>query len=163
MIALAGVAIHSKIYESSASLVYRGIREVDNRALVVKLLKPDYSSPQELTRYREEYEITVVAYYSGNAEKAEKAVAEIESKGGSAITLQADVSNVADVERLFQETLNRFGTINVVVYCAGFMSLKPIVELDIEIFDKIIATNLRGTFLMLQQAAKHLPSGGPGS
>lgn len=103
---------------------------------------------------------SVVAHYSGNAEKAEKAVAEIESKGGSAIALQADVSNVADVERLFQETLNRFGTINVVVHCAGFMSLKPIVEMDIDIFDKIIATNLRGTFLMLQQAAKHLPSGG---
>ncbi|MBF2005099.1 MAG: PAS domain S-box protein [Chlorogloeopsis fritschii C42_A2020_084] len=58
MIALPGVAIHSKIYESSASLVYRGIREQDDRPLVVKLLKQDYPSPQELTRYRQEYEIT---------------------------------------------------------------------------------------------------------
>ena len=103
---------------------------------------------------------SVVAHYSGNAEKAEKAVAEIEAKGGSAVALQADVSNVADVERLFQETLNRFGIINVVVHCAGSMTLKPIVESDIETFDKTIAINLRGTFLMLQQAAKHLPSGG---
>uniref|UniRef100_A0A0C1R2B3 Protein kinase domain-containing protein n=1 Tax=Tolypothrix bouteillei VB521301 TaxID=1479485 RepID=A0A0C1R2B3_9CYAN len=58
MIALAGVAIQSKIYESSASLVYRGIREQDRRAIVVKMLKQDYPSPQELTRYRQEYEIT---------------------------------------------------------------------------------------------------------
>ncbi|MEP1078129.1 hypothetical protein NDI52_22235 [Leptolyngbya sp. PL-A3] len=58
MIALAGVTIHSKIYESSASLVYRGIREEDGRAIVVKLLKQDYPSPQELTRYRQEYAIT---------------------------------------------------------------------------------------------------------
>jgi serine/threonine protein kinase len=58
MIALPGVAIHSKIYESSASVVYRGIREQDDRPLVVKLLKQDYPSPQELTRYRQEYEIT---------------------------------------------------------------------------------------------------------
>jgi predicted ATPase len=58
MIALAGVAIQSKIYESSASLVYRGIRVQDERSLVVKLLKQDYPSPQELTRYRQEYEIT---------------------------------------------------------------------------------------------------------
>ncbi|NHC37347.1 PAS domain S-box protein [Scytonema millei] len=58
MIALPGVAILSKIYESSASLVYRGIREQDERAIVVKLLKQNYPSPQELTRYKQEYEIT---------------------------------------------------------------------------------------------------------
>lgn len=58
MIALAGVAIQSKIYESSASLVYRGIRVEDELAIVVKMLKQDYPSPQELTRYRQEYEIT---------------------------------------------------------------------------------------------------------
>jgi PAS domain S-box-containing protein len=58
MIALAGVAIQSKIYSSSTSLVYRGIRMQDNRALIVKVLKQDYPSPQELTRYRQEYEIT---------------------------------------------------------------------------------------------------------
>ncbi|MEH2025344.1 AAA family ATPase [Nostoc sp.] len=58
MIALPGVAIQSKIYESSASLVYRGIRVQDNLAVVVKILKQDYPSPQELTRYRQEYEIT---------------------------------------------------------------------------------------------------------
>ncbi|MFN6498647.1 MAG: AAA family ATPase [Nostoc sp. DedQUE01] len=58
MIAPAGVAIQSKIYESSASLVYRGIRVQDNLAVVVKILKQDYPSPQELTRYRQEYEIT---------------------------------------------------------------------------------------------------------
>jgi tRNA A-37 threonylcarbamoyl transferase component Bud32 len=58
MISLAGVTIHSKIYESSTSLVYRGRSEQDNRAIVVKLLKQDYPSPQELIRYRQEYEIT---------------------------------------------------------------------------------------------------------
>ncbi|MDF5740261.1 MULTISPECIES: AAA family ATPase [unclassified Nostoc] len=58
MIALPGVAIQSKIYESSASLVYRGIRVQDNRSLIVKMLKQDYPSTQELTRYKQEYEIT---------------------------------------------------------------------------------------------------------
>ncbi|MBD2037138.1 AAA family ATPase [Leptolyngbya sp. FACHB-321] len=58
MIALPGVAVHSKIYESSVSLVYRGIRAHDNRAVVVKLLKQNYPSPQELTRYKQEYQIT---------------------------------------------------------------------------------------------------------
>ncbi len=58
MITLHGVAIHSKIYESPASLVYRGIREQDSCAVVAKVLKQDYPSAQELTRYRQEYEIT---------------------------------------------------------------------------------------------------------
>ncbi|MBW4594472.1 MAG: AAA family ATPase [Brasilonema angustatum HA4187-MV1] len=58
MIALPGVTIHSKIYESSVSLVYRGIRERQNCAVIAKVLKQDYPSSQELTRYRQEYEIT---------------------------------------------------------------------------------------------------------
>ncbi|MBC1224471.1 AAA family ATPase [Nostoc sp. UCD121] len=56
MIALPGIAIQDKIYESSNSLVYRGIRD-DGVGIVVKMLKLDYPSPQELTRYRQEYKI----------------------------------------------------------------------------------------------------------
>ncbi|MEG4089871.1 PAS domain S-box protein [Microcoleus sp. Pol12B4] len=58
MITLPGITIHSKIYESLASLVYRGIREQDNCAVIAKVLKQDYPSPHDLTRYRQEYEIT---------------------------------------------------------------------------------------------------------
>ncbi|WP_334792005.1 AAA family ATPase [Nostoc sp.] len=57
MIALTGIAIQDKIYESSNSLVYRGIRD-DGVGIIVKMLKLDYPSPQELTRYRQEYKIT---------------------------------------------------------------------------------------------------------
>jgi PAS domain S-box-containing protein len=57
MIVLAGIAIQDKIYESVNSLVYRGITD-DGLAIVIKMLKQDYPSPQELTRYRQEYQIT---------------------------------------------------------------------------------------------------------
>jgi PAS domain S-box-containing protein len=57
MIALAGIAIQDKIYESANSLVYRSITD-DGSAIVIKMLKQDYPSPQELTRYRQEYQIT---------------------------------------------------------------------------------------------------------
>jgi PAS domain S-box-containing protein len=57
MIVLPGIVIQNKIYESSNSLVYRGIRD-DGVGIVVKMLKLDYPSPQELTRYRQEYKIT---------------------------------------------------------------------------------------------------------
>jgi PAS domain S-box-containing protein len=57
MIVLAGITIQDKIYESANSLVYRGITD-DGLAIVIKMLKQDYPSPQELTRYRQEYQIT---------------------------------------------------------------------------------------------------------
>ena len=58
MIALPGIVIHSKIYESSVSVVYRGMRVHDNLAIVIKVLKQDYPSVQELIRYKQEYAIT---------------------------------------------------------------------------------------------------------
>ncbi len=58
MIALPDVSIQTQIYESVTSYVYRGLRVQDGREIIIKLLKQDYPLPQELTRYRQEYEIT---------------------------------------------------------------------------------------------------------
>jgi 3-oxoacyl-[acyl-carrier protein] reductase len=62
----------------------------------------------------------------------------------------------ADVECLFEETIDTFGGVNVVVNCAGSMLLSPITRGDLKLFDKVIATNLRGTFLVGRQAARHV-------
>jgi 3-oxoacyl-[acyl-carrier protein] reductase len=102
----------------------------------------------------------VTVHYSGNTANAQQVVAEIEARGGQAIAVQADVTDATQVERLFQETANAFGRIDVVVNTAGIMPLSPIAKLDLEAFDKVIATNLRGTFLVLGQAAQRLSPGG---
>ena len=102
----------------------------------------------------------VVVNYAGNAAKAEEAVAEIKIDGGQAIAVQADVANAADVQRLFKKTLDTFGRIDVVVNCAGIMPLGPIADGDMELFDEVIATNLRGTFVVLSQAAQQVSPGG---
>jgi 3-oxoacyl-[acyl-carrier protein] reductase len=105
----------------------------------------------------------VAVNYAGNAAKADEVVAEIKaatSSGRQVISVQADVANAADVERLFREAVDAFGGINVVVNCAGIMPLSPITEGDLELFDKVIATNLRGTFVVLGQAARQVSSGG---
>jgi 3-oxoacyl-[acyl-carrier protein] reductase len=78
----------------------------------------------------------------------------------SYIAVQADVAKPADVERLFKQTLEAFGTIDVVVHTAGIMPLLPIAGGDVETFDKVISTNLRGAFVVLAQAAHHVFSGG---
>jgi len=102
----------------------------------------------------------VVVNYASNADQADAVVAAIKSTGGRAISLKADVSNTADVERLFEETLKAFGSIDVVVNNSGIMPLSPIGKEDLEVFDKVISTNLRGTFVVLAQAAQHVASGG---
>jgi 3-oxoacyl-[acyl-carrier protein] reductase len=103
---------------------------------------------------------TIAVHYAGNPAKAEATVIEIKSKGGRAIAIQADVAKSADVENLFQQTREAFGQVDVVVHSAGIMPMLPISGGDVETFDKVIATNLRGTFLVLGQAAQHVPSGG---
>lgn len=85
-----------------------------------------------------------MANYAGNAAKADEAVTEIKTACGHAIAIQADVANAADVERLFRDALDTFGRIDVVVNCAGIMPLGPIAEGNLEVFDRVIATNLRG-------------------
>jgi 3-oxoacyl-[acyl-carrier protein] reductase len=102
----------------------------------------------------------VVLNYAGNAATAEAAVAEIKAADGHAFAVQADVADAAAVERLFQETLGAFGRIDVVVNSAGIMPMGPIAEGSLEAFDRVIATNLRGSFSVMAQAAKHVSKGG---
>lgn len=102
----------------------------------------------------------VVVNYAGNASRAEEVVAEIAAGGGRAIAVQTDVVSAPDVERLFKEAIAAFGAPEAVVHCAGIMLLRPIADGDMETFDKVIGTNLRGTFVVLGAAARHVPSGG---
>jgi 3-oxoacyl-[acyl-carrier protein] reductase len=102
----------------------------------------------------------VTVHYSGNAANAQQVVDEIKARGGQAIAVQADITDATQVERLFQETADAFGRIDVVVNTAGIMPLSPIAKLDLDVFDKVITTNLRGTFLVLGQAAQRLSPGG---
>jgi 3-oxoacyl-[acyl-carrier protein] reductase len=99
-------------------------------------------------------------HYAGNPAKAESVVGEINDAGGKAIAVQADVAKAADIENLFKRTLEAFGKVDVVVHSAGIMPLLPIAGGSVETFDKVIATNLRGAFLVLGQAAQHVPAGG---
>jgi 3-oxoacyl-[acyl-carrier protein] reductase len=102
----------------------------------------------------------VVVNYASNAKEADATVAGIQSAGGRAIAVKADVGNVADVERLFEETVKAFGAIDVVVNNSGIMSLSPIGKGDAALFDEVIQTNLRGTFLVMAQAAQRMAGGG---
>ena len=102
----------------------------------------------------------VVVNYASSAAEAEEVVATIKSRGGQAIAIQADVSDRKQVEQLFADTLEKFGSVDVVVQNSGIMPLSPIGKCDVETFDKVINVNLRGTFLVLAQAAQHISTDG---
>ncbi|WP_186134330.1 SDR family oxidoreductase [Burkholderia gladioli] len=102
----------------------------------------------------------VVVNYAGNAAAAQETVGAIVEAGGTAIAVQGDVASEADVARLFDTTVERFGSVDVVVNSAGVMPMAAIDTEQLEAFDRTIATNLRGTFLVLAQAAKRMQRGG---
>ena len=103
---------------------------------------------------------SVVAHYSGNSVKADEAVEEIKRAGGKAVAIAADISKPDDVKRLFAKSKEAFGHIDAVVNTAGIMPVVPIAKGDIDSFDKVIAINLRGSYLIMSEAANHVVDGG---
>ena len=103
---------------------------------------------------------SVIVNYAGKPAPAEELVAGIKAARGHGIAVQADVANETDVERLFKESMDAFGEPDAVVHCAAIMPLFQISGGDPATFDKVIATNLRGAFLVFAQAAQHVSDGG---
>ena len=130
---------------STKSVIVTGASRGIGRAVATRLARDGFA---------------VVVNYAGNATKADEVVAEIKAARRQAIAVQADVANAADVDRLFKEAVDTFDGINMVVNCAGIMPLSPIAGGDLELFDKVIATNLRGTFVVLGQASRQVSAGG---
>jgi 3-oxoacyl-[acyl-carrier protein] reductase len=102
----------------------------------------------------------LVINYAGNKAEADDAVAAVQKLGGQAIAVQADVADEAAVAALFDTAEQTFGGVDVVVHAAGIMVLSPLVDLDLADLDRLLRTNVRGTFVVDQQAARRLRAGG---
>lgn len=102
----------------------------------------------------------VVVNYAGDAESAEDVVRNIKNIGGTALAVQADVSDSAAVRKLFDQAEAAFGGVDALVNNAGVMKTTPMIETDDESFDRQIATNLKGTFNGMREAAKRVRRGG---
>ena len=104
---------------------------------------------------------SVVVNYASSAEAALKTANVIERSGGKALAVQADVSKVADLERLFQTSLDRYGRLDIVVANAGLeMSGKPVLEFTEEEYERLFNTNTKGAFFTIQKAAKYVADNG---
>jgi 3-oxoacyl-[acyl-carrier protein] reductase len=92
--------------------------------------------------------------------EADAAVAAITDAGGRALASQADVADEAVVHAAFDTVEAAFGGADVVVNSAGMMALSTVADLDLDELDRMHRTNIRGTFVVNQQAARRVKSGG---
>jgi 3-oxoacyl-[acyl-carrier protein] reductase len=99
-------------------------------------------------------------HYAGNADRARQTVDAITASGGQAEALRADVADETEVSAMFDTAEGLYGGIDVVVHTAGTMLLSPLTEQDLDVLDRMHRTNIRGTFVVDQQAARRLRSGG---
>jgi 3-oxoacyl-[acyl-carrier protein] reductase len=102
----------------------------------------------------------VVVNYATRAEEAQEVVAAVESAGGQAFAVQADVGRTVEIGRLFDQTIDHYGKLDILVNNAGVLSNAPIAQLKEEDFDRIFAINVKGTLFACQQAAERMTDGG---
>ncbi len=103
--------------------------------------------------------------YSKSHAEAEAVVREIESAGGRAIAVRADVSNDADARRLIDETVQQFGRLDILVNNAGWTRRTPHNQLDMlteELLDRTLATNVKGPLYCIRAAVPHMQQAGAG-
>jgi glucose 1-dehydrogenase len=96
-------------------------------------------------------------------ERVHACVAQVQQMGVRDVLVQGDVSKEDDVVRMFEDTLDKLGGLDVLVNNAGIQISRPSHELSAEDFDKVLAVNLRGAFLCAREAIKRfLAAGTPG-
>ncbi|MCP2032652.1 3-oxoacyl-[acyl-carrier protein] reductase [Okibacterium sp. HSC-33S16] len=103
---------------------------------------------------------SVVVHYAGNRGRADDTVEAIVAAGGQAIAFGGDVADDVAMAGMFALAEQTFGGADVVVHTAGIMPLAPIAEMDLETFDRVQRTNVRGTFIVDQLAARRVRDGG---
>jgi 3-oxoacyl-[acyl-carrier protein] reductase len=102
----------------------------------------------------------VVVNYSRCREAAEEVVAELAKLGVKGYAIQADIGKLAEIEKLFEQAMDHFGHIEIVVSNAGMEVWCPEVNVTQELFDRVFDLNCRGQFFVAQQALKHCSRGG---
>jgi 3-oxoacyl-[acyl-carrier protein] reductase len=98
---------------------------------------------------------SVVVNYANDKKGAEKTAAAIVESGGKALAVQGDVAKAADVKRVFSETQNAFGKLDVLVNNAGVFNFFPLEQLEEAEFHRQFNTNVLGLLLTTQAALEH--------
>ena len=115
---------------------------------------------QEVCRRLAADGMSVGVLYSGSPTDAEKVVGSITEAGGNALAIGGDVANEAHMAAAFDRVEEEYGGLDVVVHTAGIMLLSPLATLDLNDLDRMHQVNIRGSFVVAQQAANRVRAGG---
>jgi 3-oxoacyl-[acyl-carrier protein] reductase len=115
---------------------------------------------QEVSRRLAADGMSVGVLYAGSATHAEKVVGSIAESGGRALAVAGDVADEAQMAAAFDRVEEEYGGVDVVVHTAGIMLLSPLATLDLDDLDRMHRINIRGSFVVAQQAARSVRSGG---
>ncbi|AWG20754.1 3-ketoacyl-ACP reductase [Flavobacterium faecale] len=102
----------------------------------------------------------VVINYNGSKESAEEVAKNISDKGGNAVIIQADVSKASEAAQLFDQAMDHFGQVDILINNAGIMMNSLIKDVSDEDFTKMFDVNVKGVFNMLKQASTKLAENG---
>jgi len=138
------MSTNSKKLDGKVALVTGGSRGIG--AAIAKRLAGDGAS--------------VAVTYSSGKQSAEEVVRSIEAAGGRALSIQADNNDANAVKKAVSETVKFFGGLDVLVNNAGIAIFKPLEELSLDEFDRIVAVNVRAVFVAAQEAARYMKEGG---
>lgn len=98
----------------------------------------------------------VVVNYVSDRKAADATVASVQAKGVQGIAVQADISNLADAQRLIDETIRRFQRIDILVCNAGIWVGAPVEAISEDLWDKTLGINLKGTWSVCRAAIPHM-------
>jgi 3-oxoacyl-[acyl-carrier protein] reductase len=102
----------------------------------------------------------VAVAYAGSVDLADATVKEIAGHGQRGAAFAADIADEGEVSAVFDAVEDRFGHVDVVVHTAGINRPAALADLDLADFDEIHRVNVRGTFVVDQQAARRVRDGG---
>ena len=147
----------AKLLWSIAKLRYIG-RDIMSRTAIVTGASRGIGAAVAQRLARDGF--NVIVNFAGNAAEAETLVSGIQTAGGKALAVQADVSDAGAVKNMFDRAESVFGGIDVLVNNAGIMQLAKVAETTDEFFDRHVAINLKGVFNGMREAARRLRAGG---
>jgi glucose 1-dehydrogenase len=96
----------------------------------------------------------VVNYPGGSPDMANEVMGKIKAEGGKAICQKADVSNEAEVQAMFAETVKAFGTVDILVNNAGLQKDSRFIDMTVAQWDLVLNVNLKGQFLCAREAVR---------
>ncbi|MPQ70830.1 MULTISPECIES: SDR family oxidoreductase [unclassified Pseudomonas] len=102
----------------------------------------------------------VAINYASSATEASALAVELRQAGHQAIAIRADVASSADVARMFDETEQQLGKVDVLINNAGILKVMPLAQHSDDLFEQTFAINTRGTFNTLREAATRMNDGG---